>query len=139
MKKHNFHSSSLAVVAALFPLLFIGNPIIISQYFGMIMMTIAILFVCLLIFKRFGVKEECLTIYSNKFGINIQRDFFAVPIVYYILVIEMTALFILTPICTALNLMLFLAGLEQILLLFLLNSVYGGESKITKEKLREEY
>ena len=139
MKKITFRLSFWAVVLALFPVLFIGSPIIVSYYFGMIMTAPVLLFVVLLLSKQFGFKQECLTIYSNKFGINIQRDFFALPIVYWIIAIEMLALFIFNPICVALNFALFVFVSENITLMFLLNIIFRGEYKITKEKLREEY
>jgi len=139
MKKITFRSSFVAIVLALFPVVFIGCPIIVSSYFGIIMTAPALLFVVLLLSKEFGFKQECLTIYSNKFGINIQRDFFVLPIVYWIIAIEMLALCILNPICVALNFSLFLFVFENITLMFLLNMVFRGEYKITKEKLREEY
>jgi len=138
MKNYKFHLSSIAVLLALLPLIFIGDTTLIIQNFSTIVDTLGGLMSTLIILTLFGLNGSCLTITEKYPGIQRQIDLFAVPIVFLIFLFEMILFYFLNPVYVGLHFVVFKDIVNSMVVAFIINVILNGEYRIAKSKKIEE-
>lgn len=126
MKKYNFYFGTMCIVLGLLPILLLRDMSIIYENLTEIISSLGGLMTITILATAFGADEKCLSITKKAFEIETTTDFFTVPVLCIVFLLEMVMFYLIDPLFIKENFNIFTGIIGSIMGAYVIYIIFGG-------------
>ena len=137
MKTFNYYLGSVSIILGLLLLVLLRDMNIFYTHITEIVSALSSLMFFTILFIVFGADERCLTI-KEFTGFKTRKDFFTVPILCIVYILEIAILYLVNPIFAKEHFSMLTGAIGSIVFAFVIYAMFGGTYMIIRTSTIKE-
>jgi len=140
MKKYNFYLGSISILLSLLPIILLHDMSIIYEHLTEIISSLDSLMFITILLTSFGITDQrCMSIKKGITGGQTRKDFFTVPILCIIFLLEIVIFYLVDPTFVKENFSIFTGAIGSIIFAYVIYIVFVGTYPVVKtSKVKEK-